>query len=390
VRGYAEGDIVEIDGEDVAQEPIEAPQQSPSGTPSRMMALQSMMQQYYPADGGYAKELASAREKANAETEAFNQMLTKTINSPESANDSKAELYFRLASAFLSPTKTKQGFIENLGMAGGAAADWKKGQRENSMEKAKLRLEAQKYKMAGAKEDLTTMRTLQQENMKDKRAIMLKLMEEYIASGKPQSAAGKAALDMGLKPGTPEYQAEVQRITDMNIQLKAAQIGTAYARTTEIGDKAVRLSATELKLKNESEDKLTAFGDALSAIKEAYSLNPQTFGGTLGDKAWRVGAENLDPKNPQVIATRRVENLLAEQALTKLRATFGGNPTEGERGILMDLQGIGSKSKEERAQIMMRTYRVLKQREEIERKRFNDLTSGKYRLIEEGVPTDAQ
>jgi len=230
VRGYAEGDIVEIDGEDVAQEPIEAPQQSLSGNPNRMMALQSMMQQYYPADGGYAKELAAAREKASAETEAFNQMLTKTINSPESANDSKAELYFRLASAFLSPTKTKQGFMENLGMAGGAAADWKKGQRESSMEKAKLRLEAQKYKMAGAKEDLTTMRTLQQETMKDKRAIMLKLMEEYIASGKPQSAAGREARDMGLKAGTPEFQAEVRRIANLKIQLKAAQISATKAK----------------------------------------------------------------------------------------------------------------------------------------------------------------
>jgi len=133
-----------------------------------------------------------------------------------------------------------------------------------------------------------------------------------------------------------------------------------------------------------------AFGDALSAIKEAYRLNPQTFGGTLGDKMWKAGAENLDPKNPQVIATRRVENLLKEQALTKLRATFGGNPTEGERGILMDLQGVGSKSKEERAQIMMRTYKVLKQREEKERKRLNDITSGKYRIREEGETTDAQ
>jgi len=53
--------------------------------------------------------------------------------------------------------------------------------------------------------------------------------------------------------------------------------------------------------------------------------------------------------------------------------------TEGERKILLDLEGIDSKSKEERAIIMRNSYTALKNRREREQKRLNDIKQGLYR-----------
>jgi isochorismate hydrolase len=83
-----------------------------------------------------------------------------------------------------------------------------------------------------------------------------------------------------------------------------------------------------------------------------------------------------------VVNTRRIENLLGQQALGTLKAVFGGNPTEGERAILLELQGIGAKSLPERAEIMERLYEVLQDRQARETKRLDDILSGAYRSYE--------
>ena len=86
-----------------------------------------------------------------------------------------------------------------------------------------------------------------------------------------------------------------------------------------------------------------------------------------------------DPKDPRVLATREQKNLLSKGAIDKLRASFGGNPTEGERAALLQLEGLESKSKEERALIMKNTYKLLQARRQREQKRLNDINAGLYR-----------
>jgi hypothetical protein len=117
-------------------------------------------------------------------------------------------------------------------------------------------------------------------------------------------------------------------------------------------------------------------------LKQAYSLNSNSFEGGWLDKAQRAALEAAGSKDPKVVNTRVMENLLGAQGLAKLRATFGGNPTEGERSILMELEGIGAKTRDERAAIMKRTYSVLADRVKREQKRLLDITTGKYRMTE--------
>ena len=134
-----------------------------------------------------------------------------------------------------------------------------------------------------------------------------------------------------------------------------------------------------MKLKSETETTLGGIDDAMSSLKRAYSLNPNTFDGTLVSIAQRKVLEQTDPKDPRVLATREQTNLLSKGAIDRLRATFGGNPTEGERAALLDLEGIDSKSKDERSRIMKNTYKLLQARRAREQKRLNDISAGLYR-----------
>jgi hypothetical protein len=374
----------------------------------RMGNIQALLDAYGPKDSAYAADLKTARESAKAETDAFAKMLKTAMSSPEDAQSSKAEMYFRLASAFGAPTKTGQ-FSENLSMVGKELGEYAKNKRTSAKEKLALALEAQKMKMTSAKEELNTLRALTGEEMKDKRAIATELLKNYIKSGEPQSAAGKQALDEGLVPGTPAYQARVEVIGNMNIEAKMAQINSALSGvSTAAANLAVtqarldldrdkleqqksqqaKLTGPEMKLKVDAEDTLAQTDQALANLKKAYALNPNTFDGSLLDVAQRKLYESSGSKDPKVVATRELENLLKKASLSQLKATFPGAISNDERAALDAVQGLDAKSKDERAVIMKNAFTALKSVSERHRRRLLEINQGVYRdtaaPIEEG------
>ena len=374
----------------------------------RLGNIQALLAAYGPKDSAYAADLQAARISAKAETDAFTKMLTEAMKSPEDAQSSKAEMYFRLASAFGAPTKTGQ-FSENLSMVGKELGEYAKNKRTSAKEKLALALEAQKMKMTSAKEDLNTLRALAGEEMKDKRAIATELLKNYIKSGEPQSAAGKQALDEGLVPGTPAYQARVEVIGNMNIEAKMAQINSALSGvSTAAANLSVtqskldlerqkfdqqkaqqaKLSPGEVKLKVDTEDTLAQTDQAMTNLKKAYSLNPNTFDGSLLDIAQRKLYESSGSKDPKVVATRELENLLKKASLSQLKATFPGAISNDERAALDAVQGLDAKSKDERAVIMKNAFTALKSVSERHRRRLLEINQGVYRdtaaPIEEG------
>jgi len=381
----------------VAPAVVAAPKPTPvAGEPAfgseRMGNIQALLAAYGPKDTAYGEDLKAARASAKAESEAFAKMLSGAMKSPEDERASKAEMYFRLAAAFGAPTKTGH-FAENLGMVGKELGEYSKNQRASAQQKLALALEGQKMKMTAAKEDLNTLRGLAGEEMKDKRAIATELIKDYIKSGEPQSTAGKQALDEGYKAGTPEYQKRVAEIGNLNVEAKMAQItaalaniGTAQANLALNQEKfqnqkaqQAKLTGPELKLKTETEETLAQTEQALLNLRKAYSLNPNTFDTSLVDVAQRKLLEAGGSKDPKVAATREMENLLEKAALSQLKSTFPGAISNDERKALQDVQGLGAKSKEERASIMKNGYAALKSVSERHRKRLNEINSGVYR-----------
>jgi hypothetical protein len=370
--------------------------------PSRQDMLSAMLAKYSTGDTDYASEIRAANKRASDEATAFQTMITNAMKGGDEA-PSKSEMYFRLASAFGEPTKTGHA-SESFGKAGNVMADLKKEERASKTQRRNLGLqlgiEGQKLKMQTAKDEVASLRSLAGEQSKDKRAIAIEMMKEYVKSGEPQSTAGKQARDEGLTPGTPEFQKRVEKIADLNIEKQMSAINAALANMTatqanlalqqgkfnldqakfeNVKGQQAKLTAPELKLKAETEDVLAAADSAMESLRKAYSLNPNTFDASFLDKAQRKLLEETGNKDPKVLATREQENLLTKQVLAGLKAAFGGNPTEGERDILLSVQGIGSKSKEERAFIMKDAFKVLKASRERQNKRLNEITQGLYR-----------
>ena len=370
-----------------------------STSDSRTIGLRKLLDAYGPKTSAYDVDLKAARTAAKAESDAFAKMLTGAMSSPEDETSSKAEMYFRLAAAFGAPTKTGN-FAENLSMVGKELGDYAKDKRTSRQQKLALALKGQELKMGAAKEDLGVLRALSAEEMKDKRAIATELIKEYIKSGEPQSAAGKQAKDEGLVLGTPEYKARVAEIGNANVEAKMAQItaavsgvGTAAANLAvsqgkfdldrqkfeQQKEQQSKLSPPELKLKVEAEDLISSSKQSLADLKKAYALNPNSLAGGWLDKGQQWLAEAANSKDPVIVNTRVINNLLSSQGLAKLRATFGGNPTEGERSILLELEGIGAKTKDERGKIILRAYQVLQDRVAREQARLDKINSGAYR-----------
>jgi hypothetical protein len=363
---------------------------------ARATQLDALLQRYAGDSTDYGSELEKARKTADTESMAFQKMIQEAMKGSADAAPSKAEMYFRLASAFGSPTKTGH-FTESLGNVNKELAAYSKDERDARKAQRALQLqmglEGQKMRMSSAKDDLTTLRSLASEEMKSKRAITAEVIKDFIKSGEPESAAGKQAKDEGLKVGTPEFKARVNEIAQTSVDAKLAQVtatlsgisvqqaNQALAMSKFENQKAQqsKLSPQEMKLKSETEDILTSTDQAMADLKRAYQLNPNTFDTSLGDIAQRKLLEAAGSKDPKVLATREQTNLLSKSAVGKLKTSFGGNPTEGERKILLDLEGIDSKSKEERAIIMKNSYTALKNRREREQKRLNDIKQGLYR-----------
>jgi hypothetical protein len=339
--------------------------------------LQALDQKYY------LQQINEARNNARAEQQAFNDMLQKHVQSGESP-ESKAEMYFRLAAALGAPTKTG-GLGETMSNAAQALGEYQQGARKEAANKLELALQAQKMKSQAAADEVKSLNDL---------------YKEYMTSGKPQSAAGKQALDEGLTPGTPEYTARVSKIGDLMNQAKEAQITSSLgslatsqanlqnALTTQQLNQAkfqaqqaerAKLTPQELKMKEETEGLISSADQALADLQQAYKLNPNTFDVSAMDTAQRTALELVGSKDPKVINTRLQENLLGEQALEKLKPTFGGSPSDAERSILLSLQGINAKSKEERAEIIKHAYQALKAKKQVHENRLNQINQGLYR-----------
>ena len=375
----------------VATAPVAvAPQ--PQG-PEQLLA---MLQKYQGGEGTYAAELAAARKKSEAETQAFQDLLKQAMETKTEAGPSKAELYFRLASAFGTPGKTGS-FFENLGQAGAVMAQAQKEEREAEREARARRLQfgiqAQQARMAGAKEDLGTLRQLAAEEMKDKRAIASELLKDYVKSGQPQSAAGKQAQDEGLKPGTPEFQKRVGQIAEMNVDRQMAQINATLAGMSvqqanlalaqqKFGfqqEQATKLTAPELKLKIETEDALSNVSGATSTLKRAYDLNKNSMSGSLIDVGKRALMEAAGSKDPLLVNTQELEKLLTEQMISTAAEKMKGVLSDSDIKLLQGVSGAKTKNQEERARIILNNIDALKRGEQRLRKRLNEINQGLYR-----------
>ena len=146
-----------------------------------------------------------------------------------------------------------------------------------------------------------------------------------------------------------------------------------------------QLTAADRKAILEADDKTQANASAISTLEQALELNKKANAGWGAGVRTSIGTNLPDVLVPDVIsspesgqAAAELDNAVISNALEQLKATFGGMPTEGERKILIDLQGSINQPREVRQAIYNRALALARQRLEINRQEAEKLRGGTY------------
>jgi len=166
----------------------------------------------------------------------------------------------------------------------------------------------------------------------------------------------KAAAQYGLAPGTPAYQAFVL----------TGKMPREDQQPLTATDKKAILEADEMVLS--SEGVIKNLEDAKALSKQAYTGPTAATRGYITSFAGSEGGR----------ATEELRTLITQNALQQLKATFGAAPTEGERKILLEIQGAVDKEPKVREAIFDRASQLAEKRLAFYRKRAEEMRGGGY------------
>jgi hypothetical protein len=233
--------------------------------------------------------------------------------------------------------------------------------------------------------------------MGERRGLAREVIKEYLASGRPQSDAGKLAEDAGLRQGTPEHRAFIDRYLASKLEsgemYKQAMLGIQEAnlqlRQGEAARKAEKekeLTPQELTMRRDTEATVAATERGIRTIAEALRINDNTYGMSGPDYLRYEARARAGLDDPKTMNTSRIRTLLSEAAISQLRDTFGSQITDSERAALDNLQGALSRTPAQRRAILERTLDELERSLTRQRNLARDITSGEYRRQRPAAP----
>lgn len=169
--------------------------------------------------------------------------------------------------------------------------------------------------------------------------------------------------------------------------------GQALQQFTLTGDlpkasgntKPITSSPTVQKMIGEADSKVEANTSVLSTLDQALQLNDKAWygpkaagraaaGSTANEMLPDVGIGWTEGANETI----ELDNLITNQALTQLKAIFGGMPTEGERRILLEVQGSVNQSPTVRRRIYEAAKKAATRRLKINQLKAKRLRDGTY------------
>jgi hypothetical protein len=171
----------------------------------------------------------------------------------------------------------------------------------------------------------------------------------------------KAAANAGLDTSSPGYQSFVL----------TGKMPREDAQPLTATDKKAILEADEMVLSNQA---------AIDSLNRAKTLSKDAFAGPLAGKigyATSFLGESSD-LGKSGSKTLQLENEITSNSLSQLKAIFGGAPTEGERKILLDIQGSASKPDKVRQEIYDRAIELAGKRLDFNKRRADELRGGQF------------
>lgn len=169
------------------------------------------------------------------------------------------------------------------------------------------------------------------------------------------------ALANGLEPSSPGFQ--------------------SYVLTGKMPrEDAQPLTATDKKAILEADETVMSTRSAIDGLRQAKVLSKNAFegpsAGPRGYAASFLGESSAIGKGG--IATTELNNLITTNALSQLKAVFGGMPTEGERKILLEVQGSVNMPDSVRQKIYDRAIQMAESRMKFNQQRADAMRGGSY------------
>jgi hypothetical protein len=153
--------------------------------------------------------------------------------------------------------------------------------------------------------------------------------------------------------------------------------GPGKMSATKRGSGPGKMSATLQKELIESDDLAATAQGTVDTLNQALKINDKAYSGYGASTRAKVRS-NLPGKDASADATIELENLIGTQALAGMKAIFGGNPTEGERAILLELQASADKTPKQRAAIITRGIAAANRRAALSKERAKSIRGGTY------------
>jgi hypothetical protein len=151
--------------------------------------------------------------------------------------------------------------------------------------------------------------------------------------------------------------------------------GQRYILTGTLPTSDRGVTAGDREAIRDADDMVNTGEATLGLIDRAIDLSGKAYEGAGAGTRALVASQWGDDG---AIATREFDNIITEQALGQLKSIFGGAPTEGERAILLEVQGSSSQPKAVRDAILQRARKAVERRVNYNRDRANELRGGTY------------
>lgn len=143
----------------------------------------------------------------------------------------------------------------------------------------------------------------------------------------------------------------------------------------EKGRNAGTPPATIAKEIFEADEGAQAGQNVIAALDKALELNATAWDGPMADLG-SSGAALLG--NQEAVQTQELKNIVTANALESLKATFGAAPTEGERKILLEVQGSINQPRAVREAIFKRARAAAERRLKFNQERAGALRNDEY------------
>lgn len=221
-----------------------------------------------------------------------------------------------------------------------------------------------------------------------------------VIMGRDPVLGAKLATDKAQADALGEYRAESlvpDSVREYEYATKQAQNIGSGDPTASAGQPAsymdfksrrsqAALTAADRKAIRDADESVRAADTALANLEHASKINEKAFSGPLASQRGYVGSLlHGDAKLGKArewhdagVATQDLENTIIGNALAQLRAVFGGMPTEGERAILIQLQGSINATPEVRKQIFDKASEMVRQRKQFAIEQADELRGGTY------------